>query len=293
MSEVSVPTVPKWPFLLGDVLLLGVAGGLAWQTHTGAVPYTPFTVTGIVGSVAVGAWLLCRPFLREHEAAVQAGERTDLSGTLAQIRQLEGVGQMVTAAAAQIQASGLSLAQVEKTAQSLTGRIAEERTQFTQFLQNFNDQEKQTLRLETEKLRRGEKDVLLVLVHVLDHTYALFQAGARSGQPGLTQQLAQFRGACLEAVRRIGLVAQETAPGTAFDPEQHQTPDGQEAAPGSPIAGTFACGYTFQGALLRRVIVVTQEAADRAAIDQALGADPDAAGGPGGGVASTSPASLF
>ena len=264
MSHVTVPKVPKWPFLLGDFLLVALALGLAWQVHTGSLHSSNTTLLGIIGSVALGAWLLCRPFLREYEAAVQSSERTDLSGTLAQIRHLEGVGQQVTSAAAQLNHASQSLGQVEEAARTLTTKISEERTQFAQFLQNFNDQEKQTLRLELDKLRRGEQEALQVLVHLLDHTFALYQAGSRSGQPALVHQLTQFRAACLDAVRRLGLAAQEAEPGIGFNPEIHQTHDGQEVPAGAPIAGTFACGYTFQGAPLRRIVVLTQEAASHA-----------------------------
>lgn len=261
MSETMGPTVSKWPFLLGDILLLGVAAGIAWQCRIGAMPYSPAYVGLIVAAVALGAWMLCRPFLREHEAAIRASEQTNLAGTLTQIRHLEGVGQQVAGAAAQLTAAGQSLSGVEEAARELTAKISQERHQFAQFLQNVNDQEKQNTRLELEKLRRGEQEGLQVIVHLLDHTYALFQAGARSGQPGLVQQLGNFRAACLDSVRRLGLVSHEAEPGSGFNPDAHETHDGQEASVGTPIAGTFACGYTFRGAPLRRIVVVTQESA--------------------------------
>lgn len=261
MSETMVPTVSKWPFLLGDILLLGVAAAIGWQCRAGAMPYSPAYVGLIVAAVALGAWLLCRPFLREHEAAVRAGEQTNLSGTLAQIRHLEGAGQQVAGAAAQLSAAGQSLSGVEEAARELTAKISQERAAFAHFLQNVNDQEKQATRLEVEKLRRAEQEGLQVIVHLLDHTYALFQAGARSGQPGLVQQLGNFRAASLDAVRRLGLVSHEAESGTGFNPDAHETHDGTEAVPGALISGTFACGYTFRGTPLRRIVVVTQESA--------------------------------
>ena len=261
MSETMGSSVPKWPFLLGDLLLLGVAAAIGWQCRSGAMPYSPAYVGLIVAAVALGAWLLCRPFLREHEAAVRAGEQTNLAGTLAQIRHLEGAGQQVAGAAAQLTAAGQSLSGFETAARELTGKIAEERLAFSQFLQNVNDQEKQATRLELEKLRRAEQEGLQVIVHLLDHTYALFQAGARSGQPGLVQQLRNFRGACLDAVRRLGLVSYEAEAGIGFNPDAHEAHDGREVPAGTPIAGTFACGYTFRGAPLRRIVVVLEEPA--------------------------------
>ena len=261
MIEVPVPTVPKWPFLLGDLLLLSVAGAMAWQLRSAAVVISPAYVGILVATVAAGAWLLCRPFLREHEAAARGAEQTNLANTLTQIRQLEAVGQQLTGAATQIAAAGQSLTRVEQTAQDLANQLSIERSELGKTLQHLNTQEQQATRLEMDKLRRAEEEALQVIVHLLDHTYALHQAGARSGQPGLVQQLGNFRMACLDAVRRLGLVALEAAPGEGFDPERHQTHDGLEAPVGAPIAGTFACGYSFRAALLRPIVVVTEAAA--------------------------------
>lgn len=272
MSEESVPTVAKWPFLLGDLLLVGVAAAIGWQLRVGAIPLSPAYVALLVGAVAVGAWFLVWPFLREHDAAVRASERTDLAGTLAQIRQLEGAGQQVAGVVAQLGAAGRSLEGVQEAARELGAKLAQERLEFSQFLQKMNDQEKQVTRLEIEKLRRGEQEGLQVIVHLLDHTYALFQAGARTGQPALVQQLGNFRAACLDSVRRLGLVAHEAEPGAVFNPQMHESHDGSEVSPGTTIAGTFACGYSFRGQPLRPVVVVTREAA------QAAGGLPPVAG---------------
>jgi len=45
----------------------------------------------------------------------------------------------------------------------------------------MNDSEKTTLRLEVEKLRRGELEWLQALVHILDHVFALHTAAMHSG----------------------------------------------------------------------------------------------------------------
>ena len=48
----------------------------------------------------------------------------------------------------------------------------------------------------------------------------------------------------------------------ARDPQMHQTPDGQAPATGSVIAATIACGYTYQGQPLRRILVALHKADD-------------------------------
>ena len=61
----------------------------------------------------------------------------------------------------------------------MTGEVR----QFTEFMQKMNDSEKAALRLEVEKLRRGEGEWLQVLVRILDHVFALHAAAVRSGEP--------------------------------------------------------------------------------------------------------------
>ena len=132
---------------------------------------------------------------------------------------------------------------------------------FGDFMQKANDTEKGHLRLEVDKLRRGEGEWLQSTVRILDHVYALHLAGVRSGQPALTEQLGQFQGACREAVRRLGLVAFEAKPGEPFNEKTHQLLDPEAKPPShARITETIATGYTFQGQLLRCALVGVQAA---------------------------------
>ena len=70
--------------------------------------------------------------------------------------------------------------------------MAAEVREFSEFMQKMNDSEKAALRLEIEKFRRGEGEWLQVLVRILDHVFLLHAAAARSGQPKLAEQIAQF-----------------------------------------------------------------------------------------------------
>jgi hypothetical protein len=60
-------------------------------------------------------------------------------------------------------------------------------------MQKMNDSEKAALRLEVEKLRRGEVEWLQVLVRILDHVFVLHAAAMRSGQPKLAEQITNFK----------------------------------------------------------------------------------------------------
>jgi molecular chaperone GrpE (heat shock protein) len=97
-----------------------------------------------------------------------------------------------------------------------------------------------------------------VLIRVLDHIYALFQAAVRSQQPGLIDQLAGFQRACREVALRVGLVPFEAQPEDPFDKQRHQTTSEGEVPEESLIADTLAAGYRFQGRQIRKALVSIQ-----------------------------------
>jgi molecular chaperone GrpE (heat shock protein) len=248
----EAPKLAKWPFLLGDTLLVGAASFLVF---TASWPLSRWEIAAVAPCIAVGAWLAVIPFLREHQAAVKLWEQTNLAEAAQQLDQLVTVANQLSAATSHWQSVQDSAARTVGSAEDLTKRMTGEAKAFAEFLQRSDAQEKAAMRLEIEKLRRGEGESLQVIIHLLDHAYALFLAGVRSGQPQLAQQIGQFRGACLDTVRRLGVVAHEARPGEFFDPAAHQTPDGQEPPADAKVGATLACGYTFQGQGVRRILV--------------------------------------
>jgi molecular chaperone GrpE (heat shock protein) len=126
-------------------------------------------------------------------------------------------------------------------------------------MKKANDGEKATLRLEVEKLRRAENDWLNVVIHMLDHVFALNRAAVHSGQEKLTLQLGQFQNACHDVARRVGLVPLLAAPGVPFDAQRHQLIDGKAPAAAGVVAEVVALGFTFQGKLIRPVVVRLKE----------------------------------
>jgi molecular chaperone GrpE (heat shock protein) len=131
---------------------------------------------------------------------------------------------------------------------------------FTEVLQRANDNEKATLRLELDKLRRGESDSVQVVVRLLDHVHALHAGAVRSAQPRLVEQISNFQSACHDAVRRIGLTPFAANAEEPFDPQRHQLVD-VEAKPesGAVVSETVAAGYNLQGRLLRPALVRLRE----------------------------------
>jgi molecular chaperone GrpE (heat shock protein) len=104
-------------------------------------------------------------------------------------------------------------------------------------------------------MRRGEAEWLQVLVRILDHVFLLHAAAARSGQPKVADQIAQFQNACRDAARRIGLTPFVATPDEPFNAERHQAVDESKPPADAFVAETIGAGYTFQGKLLRPALV--------------------------------------
>jgi molecular chaperone GrpE (heat shock protein) len=254
MSNVAVPKISKWPFFLADILLLAVAWFIYLQSR---LPMGPWELAAAVASVALAAWCGFLPYVMEYRAAVRLMESQSLQETVEQIGKLEDIGKAIGLATSQWQTVQEHSARSVNAASEIAARITAEAKAFAEFMQKANDAEKGHLRLEVEKLRRAEGEWLQTVTRILDHVHALHGAGVRSGQPQLISQLGMFQDACRDAVRRHGLVAFAPNPGEAFDPARHQLPEGAASAePGVPVGGTLAAGFTYQGQLLRRAVVV-------------------------------------
>jgi molecular chaperone GrpE (heat shock protein) len=250
-DKLSAP-VPKWPFFLGDVAMLGVAWFIYYETH-GPLGRWEFAASGLC--VALGAGLGILPYYLDHRARVKQMDAAALGSVSEKIQKLEQLAVHISAATTRWE---FLHSQAEKTANiatEITDRISNEAREFTEFMSKANDNEKATLRLETEKLRRAEGDWVQVLVLLLDHIHALHSGAARSGQPRLIEQLTHFQNACREVARRVGLVVFAPAPGEAFDPKRHQTAEGETIPANAIVNEVLSPGFTFQGRLVRRAAV--------------------------------------
>jgi molecular chaperone GrpE (heat shock protein) len=203
----------------------------------------------------LGATLGVWPFVLDHRAELKRLDNAALGSTAEKLQNLEQIAKQISAASNEWQNAHLQAERASGSAREITERITTEARGFMDFLQKANDSERSTLRLEVEKLRRAEADWLQVLVRVLDHVHALHAGAVRSGQAKLIEQLQQFQGACHDAVRRVGLVPFGAAPGEPFNPERHQTPDGDPPAAEAVVAETMAAGFTYQGRIIRHALV--------------------------------------
>jgi molecular chaperone GrpE (heat shock protein) len=252
----AAPRVPKWPFLLADLLLLGMAGLIVYQS---AAPLLLWHGAVAVGAVALAAWLCVLPFVLEHRAALRLAEAGQLVDSVRLVNNLDLVSEQIDKAATEWQAVQKQAMTSAEVAKAVAEQLSAETQALNQTLRSAQDQDRAHLRLEIEKLRRAEGEWLQIVVRILDHVFALHAAAARSRMANLIEQLGQFQHACRDIVRRAGLTPFVPQPGEVFDARRHRTGDGQGSAPvGSYVAETMAPGYTYQGELLRPALVVVR-----------------------------------
>jgi molecular chaperone GrpE (heat shock protein) len=243
----------KWPFFLGDLLLLGAAGVVYAQS---TLPLGLWQMVIAGSCVLAGACLGVLPFVLEYRILLKLVETSALTTAVAQIRNLESIAAQISNATGRWQNAQEEAEKVAATAKAISDRMAMELKAFTEFMQRAGEGERATLRLEVEKLRRSESDWLQASVRMLDHVHALHQGAVRSGQPKLLEQLTAFQNACRDAARRVGLTPFAADRAEPFNAQRHQLLDGQSAPEnGATIAETVATGYTFQGRLLRPALV--------------------------------------
>src|ERR1700722_15362178 len=181
MSNPTEIKLAKWPFLLGDAILLGLAY-LIYSQH-GKIPMGGLAIFLFWSCGVVGAVLAVTPYLLEYRAAVKMVETGAVVSTIAQIQNLEEVARNISTATSQWQGVQEHSTRAISAAKLIGDKMAEEANNFTEFMKKANDAEKGTLRLEVEKLRRAEGEWLQVLVRLMDHVFALHAAAVRTGDP--------------------------------------------------------------------------------------------------------------
>lgn len=241
------------PFLVGAVLF-DVLGYFIMVKSP--APLTQWVTGAVIICVGTGAWLSILPFWWDAKANLRMDEVDTLAVSTRQIQNIQKVADQITTATAQWMTVQEHSSAAVDSAKKISEEMGAEAIRFAEFMKQANDREKAALRLETEKLKRAEADWLQILVRILDHIHALHQAGLRSGQKNVVEQLTHFQNACRDVARRVGLVGFGANPGDAFDEALHQPVEpGQEAGEGARVQDTIALGYTFQGQQIRRAAV--------------------------------------
>jgi molecular chaperone GrpE (heat shock protein) len=253
----------KWPFYLADLVLSGIAAWVIYRSGPDAGAAHVLIILGCLLAAAWAAWLSVSPWLIEFRANAQSAESSTLSKSLAQIKDLERVADLIRQANSQWQGVQDAAGRTVSAAREISDKMKVESDEFMKFIQNAHNDERAGLRLEAEKLRRTEGDWIKVVVQILDHVFAITRAAERSGQQSLITQLTQFQNACRDAARRIGLSPFVPAAAEPFDPRAHQLPDTKFTPPeNAKIGEVLATGFTYQGQLLRRALVLLENPAE-------------------------------
>src|SRR2546430_2725866 len=153
MREPTQPNIHKWPFLLGDALLVGTAWFIYFQSK---LPMGAWQIFFVVLCIAAGAWLGIMPFLLEYRLTIKLAETRTLATTVGQIQNVERVAGEISAATSQWQSIQEQAQKTAAGSEALVARMGSEVKAFCEFLERANDTEKSNLRLEVEKLRRAE-----------------------------------------------------------------------------------------------------------------------------------------
>jgi molecular chaperone GrpE (heat shock protein) len=261
MNEVSDWKISKWPFLLGNAVLVAAAGAIIWKA---AHPISQNEMLIATFCVALGALLGCLPFMLEYRAVKKLIEVNAVTTVAEQLHDLKTYSAQIAAATDQwARVQEITKGDAEKTvaaAKEIAGHMAAEVREFKEFQAKMNDSEKGALRLEVEKFRRGEAEWLQVVMRILDHIFALHNAAARTGQPELAEQIGQFQNACRDAARRVGVSPFVATAEEKFDAQKHRAHGVENLPADAGIAETLAPGITYQGRLIRPALVRLQSA---------------------------------
>jgi molecular chaperone GrpE (heat shock protein) len=253
MHDATAPKLTKWPFFIGNALLLGAAWFICFQSAS-PLKIGELSLTLLAASGASA--LALAPFVLEYRAASRLAEARSLASAIAKMENLESLLSEVKGATANWQSVQEQAEKTAALARNISEAVNLEVTRFREVIERAADREKMALQLEVEKFRRAETEWLQVLVRLLDHVYALNAGALRSSQPAVIQQVGNFQNACRDVARRVGLTPFTAAELEPFDGQRHQLVDGDSQAPaGARIAETIAAGYTFQGKLLRPALV--------------------------------------
>ena len=139
MSDREAPKLNKLPFIVGDVLLVGLA---AMLVYFAAKPIDLFHAGLAAACTALGAWMSMHAFLVEYQARVQFAEAGALTSAMEQLGSLEKLAGQIAMATSQWQTVQDHSSQTAKSAREIVDRMETEARAFTEFLGRANDTEK-------------------------------------------------------------------------------------------------------------------------------------------------------
>ena len=245
--------VPKWPFLLSDIIFIGLG---YWISTLITGPAEQWHIISILVCAGLGAAFAVAPFYFEYRAEAKAVEIVQLTTVAKEVNKMETVAAQITDATASWNSVQESSRHTAQLAEEISSGMAATVKEHHEFMAKAGTDEHATLKLEVEKLRRTEQDWAATLVGQLDLVYRLERSAAASGQEPFMQTMATFQSQCRDLAKRVGLVAFEAEPDVAFDDEQHGLLNNETTpAEGAKVTETRLPGIRLQGRLIRKPLV--------------------------------------
>src|SRR5476651_1500056 len=132
--------IPKWPFLLGDALLMAFA--YFFVLH-GPKPSAHWEIPA--GCVALGAILGCLPFILDYRAILKVIETSALGSITEKIQNLEKLAAQISAATNEWMNAQTQAEKTSAGAKEISDKMSAEVREFTEFMKKMNDSEKSAL----------------------------------------------------------------------------------------------------------------------------------------------------
>src|ERR1700722_17766196 len=133
MSNPTDLKLSKWPFFVGDAVLLGFAI-YVYAGHTTS-PMGKWEALIVLLSATLGAARAITPYLLEYQAAVKMVETGAMVSTISQIENLEGIARQIGGATSQWQGVQEHATRTATVAKEMAGGMAAEAASFKEFLQ--------------------------------------------------------------------------------------------------------------------------------------------------------------
>lgn len=252
----TTSSVNKMPFFVADaVLILASICILTFAQH----PLSGSACWALAVILGCGAWIAILPWFQENKNNAALSQLDGLRSVSECIQQMNTFSAGMNSAIA-------SLANVQKMTEASARAASEAENKIMEHSQDFSERlskavsyEKSSLQMEIDKLCRVENDWIHTGIGIMDHVLALTHAGIQSGKPEIAEQMRHFRGACLDIAARAGLQPFLPAPTDTYDPEKHLLPPNTPTPePDTRISRVIAPGFNYQGQLVRKAMVLTE-----------------------------------
>ncbi len=161
MNIPDSPRTPKWPFLIGDGILFATACIVG---ATAPTPISTGALSVVFGCLALGAIIGAAPFVLDFASRQRETERDFQRRLEEQNRQLQLTAEALASTAGQIKSAHEAAGRAVHVAEALPYRLQEKIAEFTNQLQEREDEEKASMAKELELLRDTEGQRLAALV---------------------------------------------------------------------------------------------------------------------------------